>query len=101
MAASPAEYQPKLAPRGANGSMDMSPAKVAAMQQQYALLQLGEGRLRREYISKIDIFAIHAVERRDSPIYLFLESQKSFEPPSDASMTSDDRTDDGNLEKDD
>ena len=49
MVASPAEYQPKLAPRGANGSMDMSAAEAAAMQQQYGLLQIGEGRrLRRE-----------------------------------------------------
>lgn len=51
MVASPAEYQPKLPPRGANGSMDMSAAKAAAgaMQQQYGLLQIGEGRrLRRE-----------------------------------------------------
>ena len=52
MAASPAvECQPKLPPRsGTNGSMDMSAAKAAAMQQQYGLLQIGEGRrLRREY----------------------------------------------------
>ena len=50
MVASPAEYQPKPGPRGANGSMDMSAAKAAAMQQQYGLLQISEGRrLKREY----------------------------------------------------
>ena len=49
MVASPAEYQPKPGPRGANGSMDMSAAAVA-MQQQYGLLQISEGRrLKREY----------------------------------------------------
>ena len=49
MVASPAEYQPKPGPRGANGSMDMS-AAAAAMQQKYGLLQISEGRrLKREY----------------------------------------------------